>query len=130
MADAVTTKVIQAGGKHRIIQITNVCDGTGEANVIKVDVSTLTKSDGTVPTRTRIKEVLHEIQGFSYVKLHWDANTDDTAMLLVGNGYRDYHGIGGLIDPQSTGFTGDLLLTTASNASGNTYDITLVVELI
>ena len=130
MADAVTTSVILAGGKHYIATFTNISDGTGESAVAKVDISTLTKSNGEVPTKTRIKEIFWNIQGFTSVRLLWDHTTDDLIAPLSGSGYLDLHDIGGKIDPASAGGTGDILLTTNGGVSGSTYLIVLVVELI
>lgn len=130
MADIVNSLVLQSGGKHHIVRLTNISDGTGESDVVKVDVSTLLKSDGTVPTYTRVKEIWWTSGGFTSIRLEWDATTDDEIAVLSGSGYLDLHAIGGLIDPKSTGTTGDILLTTAGAVSGATYTIILVVELL
>lgn len=130
MADSVDSLVLQSGGKHHIVRLTNISDGTGETSVAKVDISTLVKSDGTVPTRTRVKEIFWNIQGFTSIRLYWDHTTDDEIAMLSGSGYLDLHAVGGLLDPASTGGTGDILLTTAGAVSGATYTILLVVELI
>ena len=42
MADAVTSQTIQDGERKAVLKFTNISDGTGEANVVKVDVSALT----------------------------------------------------------------------------------------
>ena len=130
MADTVDSLVLQSKGKHHIVRLTNVSDGTGESDVVKVDVSTLTNSNGVTVTRTRVKEIFWNIQGFTSVRLEWDATTDDEIAVLSGSGYLDLHSVGGMLDPQSTGFTGDILLTTAGAINGATYTILLVVELI
>ena len=41
MADTVTSQTIQDGQRKAVLKFTNVSDGTGEANVVKVDVSAL-----------------------------------------------------------------------------------------
>jgi hypothetical protein len=43
MADAVTSQTIQDGERKAVLKFTNISDGTGETNVVKVDVSTLTQ---------------------------------------------------------------------------------------
>lgn len=130
MADTVNSNVIFAGTRRRVVQLTNISDGTGESDVVKVDVSTLTGPDGSAPTSVTIEEVTWSIQGFTSVRLEFDATTDDEAMVLgAGNGYASFVNMGGLKDPKSTGTTGDLLLTTAGAVSGATYDITLVLRL-
>ena len=130
MADTVNTNVLVTGGKRRVVQLQNISDGTGESGVVKVDVSALLKSDGTAPTYVSIEEVEWSIQGFTSVRLHFDANTDDEGVLLAaGNGYKNFRAVGGVVDPKSTGTTGDIKLTTAGAVSGGTYDIVLSVRL-
>jgi len=129
MADAVNSTVIIDGDRNYVIHMDNVSDGTGEAAVKKIDISTLTFSDGTVPTMLKLMEVQYAIQGFTYVQLLWDATTDDEMVTLpTGSGVISFDGIGGKADPQSTGTTGDVMLTTAGAASGASYDITAVFK--
>jgi hypothetical protein len=131
MADTVDSKVIFNGSKLYAIRLTNVSDSTGESAVVKVDVSALSAGPDRVnaPTKVKVREILYNIQGFSSVRLLWDATTDDEiAVLPAGNGYLDYTSVGGLVDPRSTGAVGDILLTTAGAAAGATYDITLILE--
>lgn len=131
MADTVDNKVIFTGPNKYIIRCTNVSDGTGESAVAKVDISTLTGPDHVnAPTKTVIEEIQWSIQGFTSVRLFWDHTTDDEiAVLGTGNGYFNFKNAGGLVDPASSGGTGDIVLTTAGAVSGATYDITLVVRL-
>ncbi len=130
MADSVDSLVVYNGKRKYIVRLTNVSDGTGESAVIKVDISTLFKLDGTAPTKTSVKEIYWNIQGFSSVRLFWDHTTDDEIAMLSGSGYMDLTETPGLVDPASAGGTGDILLTTANAASGATYTIILVVELL
>lgn len=129
MADTVDSKVIFAGTRKRVVKFTNISDGTGESAVVKVDISALTGPDGTPPTAVKVMEILWSIQGFTSVRLHWDHTTDDEIAVLTGTGYMDFTGVGGLMDPRSAGGTGDIVLTTANTTAGNTYDITLVLQL-
>ena len=130
MADAVTNQVVFSGSRRRVIKLTNVSDGTGESDVVKVDVSALTGPDGTSPTSVVIEWIDYDIQGFTDVRLEWDATTDDLiAVLGPGQGFMDWTANGGLKDPQSTGSTGDVLLTTTGAASGDTYTITIGMRL-
>lgn len=144
MADAVTSNVVKNSATHYIIHLTNISDGTGESGVIKVDKSTLVASDGAEPASLDIDQVRWAVQGFTSVRILWDHTTDDTALVLTGNGYDTFRNIfgndiqpvvdfmngstdrsEGLLDPRSTGGTGDILLTTNGGGSGSTYDITL-----
>jgi hypothetical protein len=130
MADTVDTLTVFSGTRKRVVRYTNVSDGTGESAVNKLDISTLTGPNGLAPTSVKIMEILWSIQGFTSVRLFWDHTTDDEiAVLGPGNGYADYTAVGGLMDPKSSGDTGDIFLTTAGTTSGNTYDITIVYQL-
>lgn len=123
MADAVTTNVVR-DGRYYVVNLQNRSDGTGESGVTKVVISTLTLPNGQVCTKTSIHRVEFAISGMT-VRLDWDHTTDDKALTLSGNGAIDFSGWGGLVDPASTGGTGDLLLSTLGHDSGDTYDITL-----
>lgn len=126
MADAVNTNTLFDDNRRKILQFSNICDGTGESDVKKVDISADSGGpDGSVPSKYSIQEVQYDIQGFTSVLIEFDATTDDTALVLSGNGYKDFTSVGGLHDPQSTGATGDIFLTTAGNAAGDAYDIVL-----
>ena len=58
------------------------------------------------------------------LQLYWDAGTDDRAMILLGNGNYGYQpGQPALINPQSSGVTGDIILVTGAAATG-----TIVIE--
>ena len=126
MADTVDTQVLFNGLNQYAVRIQNRSDGTGESGVIKVDKSTLTGPIvGVEPGRLALEEIRWAVQGFASIRLDWDHTTDDELMTLSGNGYEDFRASGRVVDPNTSGGTGDVLLTTNSNASGNTYDITM-----
>lgn len=130
MADTVDVRPLFVGERRAAYRLTNVCDGTGESAVVKLDISTLVGPDGVnAPTKVAIEQLEWSIQGFTSVRLFWDHTTDDEIAVLSGQGFKDYRDFGGLLDPASAGGTGDIVLTTAGNTAGSTYDITLVVKL-
>lgn len=132
MADAVTTNVLKNDvSKTGIytIHLTSLSDGTGESNVVKIDKSAFTAATGAEPTLINVLSIRWAVQGFSYVKLSSDHTTDDVLFLLTGNGYDYFEPYAGLRDPNSSGGTGDLLLTSVGAVSGATYDITLEVSM-
>jgi hypothetical protein len=126
MPDTVNSQVLLDGPRNYIIHLTNVSDSTGESAVVKIDISGLTLADGRVPSKLTIDEIAYSIQGFTSVRLLWDADTDDEIAFLSGDGLKVFPG--GLVDPRSTGATGDVKLTTAGAVSGATYDITIVAR--
>jgi hypothetical protein len=130
LADTVDTKVVRNAFGRYVARFTNISDGTGESGVVKVDVSALTNAAGAAATKANVWRIEYNIQGFTSVRLHWDAATDDEiAVLPTGSGVLDFTPEGGLTDPQSATPVGDIKLTTAGTTSGNTYDITLWVRL-
>ena len=128
MDDTVNTDVQNNGNRNYTVHLQNKSDGTGESAVTKVDISTLSAGpDGvTTPVSLSLKSVQYDIGGFSSVQLFWDATTDDEMLTLsAGQGFLDFTDIGHLKDPRSTGYTGDVKLTTVGAAADATYDITL-----
>lgn len=130
MADSVDSQVLQTGGHYHVVRLTNVSDGTGEATVAKVTLSGLQTSAKATPTKSRIREIFWNIQGFTSVRLFWDHTTPDEIAMLSATGYLDLSSMSGLLDPATAGGTGNITLTTAGAVSGATYTIILVVELI
>ena len=128
MADAVTATTVEDGPKKAIIYCTNTSDGSGEAAVVKVDVSALSAlQDGTACTGVRIQKITFSNVGMS-VKLLWDASTDVIAVELPADysDTLDYSDMGGLPNvAASGGNTGDIQLTTLGHSSGDTYSIVL-----
>ena len=125
MTDTVSSNVIADGLRNYIIKLTNSSDGTGESAVTKVDISTLTGPDGiNSPSYFAVKQIEYDIQGFTSVALYFDATSDDELAFLSGQGFFDYSQAL-FNDPQSSGTTGDIKLTTNGAVSGATYDITL-----
>ena len=128
MADAVTSQARETG-LGQIIHLTNLCDTTGESGVVKVDKSAAIFPDGTAVGKLAIEKVQYSVQGFTYVKIAFDHTTDDTALILApGSTVLDFTELGGVVDPDSAGGTGDIVLTTVGNSAGDTYDITLHVR--
>ena len=128
MADAVTATTVEDGPKKAIIYCTNTSDGTGEAAVVKVDVSALSAlQDGTACTGVRIQKITFSTVGMS-VKLLWDASVDVIAVELPADysDTLDYLDISGLPNVAAAGGnTGDIKLTTLGHSSGDTYSVVL-----
>lgn len=129
MADTVTSNVVFQGRRKYAIELTCISDGTGETDVVKIDISALLLSNGLAPTYTAIDEIAWDVQGFTSIKLAWDHTTDDTIMVMSGRGSVSYAHLGYLFDPRSAGGTGDILLTSNGAAANATYTITIVIQL-
>ena len=89
------------------------------------------------PSRIRLDTLQFSVQGFEGVKLSWDntsGGSDETMVILTGQGYYDFREVGGLNPASSasdlTSVVGDLLVSTIGTAAANdTYDITINVRL-
>lgn len=126
MADAVDTVVIANNPNRYVARFTNRSDGTGESDVVKIDKSTLIGLLDVEPSKLNLEWAQWSIQGFSSVQAEWDHTTDDEMIIMgAGNGYRDFTIQGPLVDPGSTGGTGDVLFTTFGAALNATYDIVM-----
>lgn len=129
MADTVDTKVIRNDHGRYVVRLVNQSDGTGESGVVKVDVSALTSTKGTTAIYTTINRIEYSVFGMNHVTLAWDATTDDEIAVLSGQGVLDFFPEGGMTDPKSTGYTGDIKLTTDGATASGGYDITLWLKL-
>jgi hypothetical protein len=127
MADAVASQTLFDGERMAIMKFTNLSDGTGEAKVLKVDVSALNPSaaggacDGV--TITKIHAATHGLE----VQIYWDATTDVFCWCVPQNSQytMDFEKIGGLTNNAGTGKTGDVLFSTADATAGDFYTIVL-----
>ena len=125
MADAVATKIIIDGDRNVVQKFTNVSDGSGEAAVVKVDVSSLaTNSRGDACTGVVIEKIWWQCIGMK-VQILFDASTNVFCIELGENqsGNQDYTNFGGLPNNSGSGKTGDVLFTTVGHTSADTYTI-------
>lgn len=120
MPDAVSSQILVDGIKTTVVKLTNLSDGTGEAAVLKVDVSALT------PTATLIdiQEIWYSVAGM-VVTLLWDATTDVRILDLQGDGHMNLSQFSGLKNNAGAGVTGNILLTTTGHTAGDSYSIIL-----
>jgi hypothetical protein len=112
--------------KSHVLRLTNLCDGTGESAVVKINISDHLSEGGTTATVIVIEKIEFSVQGFTTVTLLFDHTTDVVAAILVDTefGVKDWSKVGGIVDNGSGG-AGDLLLTTTGDTAGDTYDITI-----
>ena len=128
MAITADVRTINDGLRNHIVtlQATSSDALANETNVVKVNISTLIGPDGiNAPSYFAVKKVEWSIGGFTHVQLLFDATVNDELVTLgPGQSHMDWAGAY-LNDPQSTGSTGDILLTTTGAATGAAYTITL-----
>lgn len=127
MADAYVANVSAGGPRTVVVHYTDISDGTGLADQIILDVSAYT-INGAPATKAAIQEVQWNMQGFTDLVIEWDHTTDEVALVLNGNGYKDFS-LAGNLNSRGSGQTGDVLLTTVGAAAGSTFDLTIVFIL-
>jgi len=127
MADAVTSQTIADGERNVVMKFTNVSDGSGEAAVVKVDVSALSSnSRGVACSEVRLMQVRYAVVGMS-VQMYFDATANVLLLEIAesSNGNLEFDDFGGISNNSGSGKTGDILFTTVGHTSGDTYMIIL-----
>lgn len=126
MANTITQRTIFGGGSDRLIVrlIHIVSDGSEETDLVVYDNSTLIND---VSRGSLLKAV---VSGNSCTcRLEWDQTTD-SPIASFDPAYVQkvcYEDIGGIKNPNGTGATGDITLTTANLDSGD--EVTLVLYI-
>jgi len=119
----------KSGNRRVVVRLVGVSDGTGETDVVKVDLDLLKTPSGNVPKRTVIESIQYYVFGMTCV-LEWDRAPRAEIIRINQSGASDGGGkswasVGGYVDPGSDDGTGDILLTTTNCTIGDNYDITL-----
>ncbi len=133
MADAVTTQVLQDGERLYIAKFTNISDGSGEAKVTNVNVSSLNpNSHGLTCIGVKISKIYAQTEDMG-VDIYWIGNpspaNDALAMTIPQGQLYDigydpsipYNGVGTL----GTGEAGNVAFSTRNASAGDTYTIIL-----
>jgi hypothetical protein len=135
MADAVTSTKIADGHRNAIYHFTNSSDGTGENNVVKVDVSALSAGpDGQTCTGVNVERIVYSLKGRDVnapraLQIEWVGTTTDSLMMVLpanGEGDHDYKCFGGLT-PTATGVTGDISFSFPAATLGS-YAVTMEMK--
>jgi hypothetical protein len=123
MADAVTSQTLR-NGAELVMLFTNLSDGTGEADVVKVDVSALSLS------KVEILRIQYDIYGCE-LTMKWDATTDVIFAVLNGSGDLDFRAAP-IVNNAGAGVTGDVMFDfTGSRAdAGDSYTVILTMRKI
>jgi hypothetical protein len=126
MADAVNSQTLFDGGSIAIMKFNNVSDGTGESDVLKVDVSALIpNSFGNACSGVVIRRIHASLNGMS-VNIIWDADSDVSAIVLAPGMYTfNLDPTAHLWNNGGNGKNGDVKFTTIGASSGDTYSIIL-----
>jgi hypothetical protein len=130
MADAVATQTLFDGERMAIMKFTNISDGTGEAKVTKVDVSTLIPNSFNLAcngvTIVKVHAMTHGLE----VDMYWDATTDVFILSVPQNTMysMDLTQFGGLWNNAGAGKNGDIQFSTRDASAGDNY--TIILEMV
>lgn len=124
MADAVASQTILDGPRKVVMKFTNSSDGTGEAAVLKVDVSALETHAGKTCTGVVIDKVIYSTVGMA-VTLLWDATADVRILDIAQDMSGELCFSPALPNNAGAGKTGDILLTTTGHTAGDAYTVIL-----
>jgi hypothetical protein len=128
MSNTVTQRTVygDASTKEVVRLITIISDGSEETDLVIYDNSTLFNK----PTQGSVLEI--ECTGSSACQMlfEWDQNTDSPIAALDpgASPHMCYRRFGGVTNPNGTGATGDVLLTTTNLDSGDVVTILLTVR--
>ena len=138
MADVVTSQtLVDTSGTKTVMKFTNMCDGSGETLVTKMDASALTfMTEDAERSVAKIWWAVNTTNGKSGVELLWAGSgtsaANTTICFLSGRGYHDYYTAGNMIPNNSTltadtSPDGDVLLSKKGFVAGDNY--TLIIEI-
>lgn len=121
MADTVAAVSVYDGPGEIVMRFINISDGTGEAAVLKVDVSTLNPSASEVS----IHKIVFSTVGMG-VDVLWDATTDVLAWHVPADQsgelcFKDHP----IKNTAGAGKTGDVMFTTVGHSANDRYSIQL-----
>jgi hypothetical protein len=126
MANTITQRTLMGAGKDKnVIRLIHIAsDGSEETDLIVYDNSAFVNDT----SKGNLRKVW--LSGNDcVVRLEWDQTTDSPA--FAGNpsngGFWDFTCFGGIGNPNGTGATGDLLLTTASLDAGD--EVFIIIHL-
>ena len=124
MANSVIATVDHDGARNVLLRVTGILDTSDYA---AADITAIANLDP-VPTMIRLDRVKYSIEDGLTCLLWWNATSDDLIMPLAGRGkFTFVDWFEGITNPQSTGWTGDVQLSTQGFVSGLKH-FTLALE--
>lgn len=126
MPNTITQRTLLGSGsdKNIIRSINIVSDGSEETDLVIYDNSAFVNN---VAVGSLMQ--LWISGNTSTFRLEWDQSTDSPIFVAdpASGGYWDFRGFGGITNPNGTGATGDILLSTAGLDSGD--EVTLIIHV-
>ena len=128
MANTVTGPTNQLDGEKKLIVYCSVLSDGSASSTTLVDVSALNTStlNGNSCAHVSLNRIWYTCTGApdAPASLDWDATTNVTFLTLAYDNTFDFSSIGGLVNTEASGYTGDVLLVIPSTAdAGNEYTV-------
>ena len=129
MADTISNVTVMNTAKRLVVRSDLTCDGTPSTDLVAVDKSAFTGPNGAEPSKFVVEAIEWSLSGVDAI-VEFDHTADDLIAQLAGSsassGRIDFTQEGkyqGFVDPASAGATGDIVVTTANSAAGDTGSI-------
>ena len=117
------------GARRYIVLCTNISDGTGEDDEVKIRRTDLLTSDGQVPSKLVVERIDYNINGMRVSISFNNENDELIAYLDDSEGVVDFTYMGGFTpEDDTTNDGGDIVFTTSDEDSGDSYNIILTVR--
>ena len=114
------------GPRRYSVLCTCYSDGTGEDDSVKVRRTDLKTTEGETPSKLVIEKIAYDISGMAVRISCNNMNDEEIAVLNSGQGEIDFTNVGGFVpidDDTQDNDGGDIVFTTESATSGDTYSI-------
>ena len=126
MANTVTGPTIQYDYDKKLIVYCSVLSDGSASSTTLVDVSALTANNGKACAHVALSKIWYTAGGGTDApaSLDWDADTNVTFLTLSYDNMFDFSSIGGLVNTEATGYSGDVLFVIPSTSdAGNEYTV-------
>jgi len=126
MANTVTGPTIQYDYDKKLVVYCSVLSDGSASSTTLVDVSALTKNNGKSCAHVALNKIWYTVGGGTDApaSLDWDADTNVTFLTLSYDNMFDFSSIGGLVNTEATGYSGDVLFVIPSTSdAGNEYTV-------
>jgi len=126
MANTVTGPTIQYDYDKKLIVYCSVLSDGSASSTTLVDVSALTTNNAKSCAHVALSKIWYTAGGGTDApaSLDWDADTNVTFLTLSYDNMFDFSSIGGLVNTEATGYSGDVLFVIPSTSdAGNEYTV-------
>ena len=126
MANTVTGPTIQYDYDKKLVVYCSVLSDGSASSTTLVDVSALTTNNGKAGAHVALSKIWYTAGGGTDApaSLDWDADTNVTFLTLSYDNMFDFSSIGGLVNTEATGYSGDVLFVIPSTSdAGNEYTV-------